>query len=89
MTGSLEHSYAVLGVKRDASTIEIDRAYRRAARATHPDVHPDEPAAGARFAAVAIADETSGTCPAAQPMTAGTRHTARAAGDTWRAGGTG
>ena len=50
--------YAVLGVDRAASVAEIGRAYRRAARATHPDVHPDEPRAGERFTAVTIAYET-------------------------------
>lgn len=38
MTGSL---YAVLGVAQDAKTEEIKRAYRRAARVTHPDLGGD------------------------------------------------
>jgi preprotein translocase subunit Sec63 len=50
--------YTVLGVGRGATDSEIDRAYRRAARATHPDVHPDDTSAGERFNAVAIAYET-------------------------------
>jgi curved DNA-binding protein CbpA len=50
--------YALLGIKPSASGDEIDRAYRRAARATHPDIHPDEPSAGERFTAIAIAYET-------------------------------
>lgn len=52
--------YAVLGVDRSASDAEIGRAYRRAAQATHPDVHPNEPAAAERFTAVTIAYETLG-----------------------------
>jgi curved DNA-binding protein CbpA len=50
--------YALLGVGRGASAADVDRAYRRAARATHPDVHPDDGSAAERFRAVAIAYET-------------------------------
>ena len=50
--------YAVLGVWRSASAADLDRAYRRAARATHPDVHPDDTSAAERFHAVTIAYET-------------------------------
>ena len=46
--------YGVLGVRRQASLNEIARAYRRAARATHPD--SGRPGAGAeRFQAVSDA----------------------------------
>lgn len=50
--------YAVLGIGRDATAAEIGRAYRRAARATHPDTHPHEPAAAERFRTITIAYET-------------------------------
>ena len=50
--------YTVLGIDRSASDDEIGRAYRRAARATHPDIHPGEPSAGERFTAITIAYET-------------------------------
>ena len=33
--------YAALGVRRDAATDEIKKAYRRLARELHPDVNPD------------------------------------------------
>jgi curved DNA-binding protein CbpA len=50
--------YTLLGIDRGASADEIGRAYRRAARATHPDVHPDEPSAAERFTAITLAYET-------------------------------
>jgi curved DNA-binding protein CbpA len=50
--------YALLGIDQGASVEEIGRAYRRAARATHPDAHPDEPSAGERFVAITLAYET-------------------------------
>jgi molecular chaperone DnaJ len=37
--------YEVLGVRRDASTEEIKRAFRRLAREHHPDVNKDDPEA--------------------------------------------
>src|SRR3984885_648238 len=33
--------YGVLGVRRDADSDEIKKAYRRLARELHPDVNPD------------------------------------------------
>jgi len=50
--------YALLGVGRSASAADVDRAYRRAARATHPDVHPNDASAADQFHAVTIAYET-------------------------------
>ena len=47
--------YRVLGVGPDASRTEIARAYRREARAAHPDSKPGDPEALARFRAVAEA----------------------------------
>jgi molecular chaperone DnaJ len=48
--------YAVLGVRRDATSEEIKRAYRKLARDLHPDVNPD-PAAQERFKEVTAAYE--------------------------------
>lgn len=50
----LEAAWAVLGLAAGADRDQVTRAYRRLARATHPDVSPT-PDAAARFAAVANA----------------------------------
>ena len=47
--------YQVLGVSPDASRAEIIRAYRFKARAAHPDTHPADPQAAARFRALTSA----------------------------------
>jgi curved DNA-binding protein CbpA len=52
--------YAILGVQWDASPEEIRVAYRRAARASHPDLHPGDAAANERFKRVQIAYELLG-----------------------------
>ena len=49
--------YSILGVGRDATTEEIKRAFRRAARASHPDSNPGDPEAEARFREAAEAYE--------------------------------
>lgn len=50
--------YAVLGVERGAPAKEIKRAYRRKAKATHPDVSPEPEAAAAQFHLISLAYET-------------------------------
>ena len=57
MRGSVATDYyAVLGVRTDATSEEIKRAYRKLARQLHPDVNP-EGDAKERFAAVKAAYE--------------------------------
>lgn len=45
----VKESYKILGVSQEADLEEIKRAYRRQAFACHPDLHPDDPQAGAKF----------------------------------------
>jgi molecular chaperone DnaJ len=52
--------YAELGVKKDASTDEIKKAYRRLARANHPDSNPGDTAKHDKFKAVAEAYDVVG-----------------------------
>jgi curved DNA-binding protein CbpA len=47
--------YAILGVGRDATREQVIQAWRRRARAEHPDSRPDDAAAPARFRALAEA----------------------------------
>jgi DnaJ domain len=47
--------YRELGIGRDATAADIARAWRRLARAVHPDSRPGDPAAAAQFRAVSDA----------------------------------
>jgi curved DNA-binding protein CbpA len=49
--------YQALGLGADASTADISRAYRRLARALHPDSQPGDAAAADQFRAVSDAYE--------------------------------
>jgi len=49
--------YQVLGVAQGATPDAIKKAYRKLARAHHPDLNPGKPAAEARFKAVSAAHE--------------------------------
>ena len=52
--------YAELGVKKDASAEEIKKAYRKLARANHPDSNPGDNAKHDRFKAIAEAYDVVG-----------------------------
>ena len=52
--------YAVLGVKKDASAEEIKKAYRKLARANHPDSNPGDSAKHDKFKSVAEAYDVVG-----------------------------
>lgn len=47
--------YRCLGVEPTASRKEIKRAFRRQVKLNHPDVHPDDPGAGARMREIILA----------------------------------
>lgn len=49
--------YKALGLTKSATTDEIKKAYRRLVRSSHPDLHPDDPLAEARFKAISAAHE--------------------------------
>jgi molecular chaperone DnaJ len=52
--------YAVLGLESGASDREIQRAYRRLAKANHPDANPGDTAAEERFKEISAAHEVLG-----------------------------
>ena len=52
--------YAVLGVKKDATAADIKKAYRKLARANHPDSNPGDTAKHDRFKEVAEAYDVVG-----------------------------
>jgi molecular chaperone DnaJ len=52
--------YDVLGVKKDATAAEIKKAYRKLARANHPDSNPGDAAKHEKFKAVAEAYDVVG-----------------------------
>lgn len=47
--------YAVLGISREATQEEIRKAYRRLAKENHPDLHPGDKGAEARFKEISAA----------------------------------
>jgi curved DNA-binding protein CbpA len=59
VAAEIDH-YTVLGLERQATLDEIRAAYRRQARASHPDLHPDDELASERFKRVQLAYEVLG-----------------------------
>lgn len=49
--------YKILGVKADASDKEVQRAYRKLAKANHPDAHPGDTKAEERFKEISTAND--------------------------------
>jgi DnaJ homolog subfamily C member 7 len=50
--------YKILGVEKDASDMDIKKAYRRLAIVHHPDKNPEDESAAERFKDVGEAYET-------------------------------
>jgi molecular chaperone DnaJ len=50
--------YVILGINRQASIVDVKRAYRRLARKFHPDINPGDQAAAARFRQISEAYQT-------------------------------
>ena len=52
--------YQILGVSRSATQDEIRKAYLRLAKKNHPDLHPGDKSAEARFKEIALANDIVG-----------------------------
>lgn len=59
MSGKRDY-YEVLGVSKGASEAEIKKAYRKLAKEYHPDLHPNDKAAEAKFKEISEAYEVLG-----------------------------
>jgi DnaJ domain len=66
MDRQLDEALKVLGIRADSDRATVTSAYRRLARATHPDVSP-APDAAERFATVAAAHRLVSGVPRARP----------------------
>ncbi len=49
--------YAALGLTSTATAADVKKAYRKLVRTSHPDLHPDDAGAEARFKAVTAAHD--------------------------------
>ena len=53
----MKNPYEVLGLKNKASDQEIKLAFKKLAKKYHPDLHPDDKQAEARFKDISAAHE--------------------------------
>src|ERR1700758_4950288 len=56
-TATKKDYYEALGVKKNASTEDIRKAFRKLARKYHPDVNPGDKAAEEKFKAISEAND--------------------------------
>ena len=52
--------YKILGVSKDIPQKDVKKAYLKRAKQFHPDLHPDDPKAKAKFQALTEAYEVIG-----------------------------
>ena len=45
--------YVILGIERDATLVDVKRAYKRLARRYHPDINPGDRLAAVQFKQIA------------------------------------
>ena len=85
MNGIERAAFAILGLPTDATRSEIAQAYRRLARATHPDLCGDVDA-GERFAAISAAYQQAITTAPGAPVADPVRDVSPGPGRSWRGG---
>ena len=81
--------YAVLGVESGASDREIQRAYRRLAKANHPDANAGDAAAEERFKEISAAHEVLGDADKRKEYDQVREMVASGVGPGWFGGGPG
>ena len=77
--------YKILGVSKDIPQDEVRAAYRKRAKQFHPDLHPDDPKAKAKFQALSEAYDVISDVSMTSMANTGARQGLRGKGATARA----